>query len=255
MDPGVLVVLALVSFVGGVVVTAVGPGGIFVLAALYVGTGLSAAQVAGTASATFVGGSALGALIYARSDDMDWSLAVAVGIGGVVGTRIGVALNALVSRRLFGILLGVLLAVTGLVIVCTERYGVEPTVHLDSNATRGLVGFAAIGLGVGVAGGLFGIGGAALVPPALVLVGVGLVPALAATQVAVVFISAATMASYFVQGAIVAPLVFVVGGSYLVGAVGGWRVAHRVDADRLTVVLGLTLLGLAPLLVVRALLM
>ena len=67
------------------------------------------------------------------------------------------------------------------------------------------------------------------------------------------FISAATMASYFVQGAIVAPLVFVVGGSYLVGAVGGWRVTHRVDADRLTVVLGLTLLGLAPLLVVRAL--
>jgi uncharacterized membrane protein YfcA len=253
MDPGVLVALALVSVVGGVVVTAVGPGGIFVLAALYVGTALSAAQVAGTASATFVGGSALGAVVYARSGDMDWSLAVAVGLGGVVGTRLGVVLNALVSRRLFGVLLGVLLGATGLVIVCTERYDIEPAVHLDSSDWNGLVGFVGIGLCVGVAGGLFGIGGAALVPPALVLVGVGLVTALAATQVAVVFISTATAVSYFAQGAIVSPLVFVVGGSYLVGVVGGWRVAHRVDSDRLTVVLGLTLLCLAPILVVRAL--
>lgn len=253
MDPGVLVVLALVSFVGGVVVTAVGPGGIFVLAALYVGTGLSAAQVAGTASATFVGGSALGAIVYVRSNDMDWSLAIAIGVGGAIGTRLGVALNALVSRRLFGVLLGVLLAITGLVIVCTERYGIEPTIHLGSDSTRGLAGFAVIGLAIGIAGGLFGIGGAALVPPALVLVGVPLVPSLAVTQVAVVFISAAATASYFAQGAIVIPLVFVVGGSYLVGVVGGWRVAHRVDASRLTVVLGLTLLGLAPVLVFRAL--
>lgn len=253
MDLGILLLLAVVSAVGGVVVTAVGPGGIFVLAALYVGTALTEAQVAGTASATFVGGSVLGAIVYARSDDMNWPLAVAIGVGGAVGTRVGVVLNALVSRRLFGILLGVLLAITGLVIVLTERYDIEPAIHLDANSVSGLAGFAAIGLAVGVAGGLFGIGGAALVPPALVLVGVSLVPALAATQVAVVFISAATAVSYFAQSAIVVPLVFVVGGSYLVGAVGGWRIAHRVSTDRLTVVLGLTLLGLAPVLMVRAL--
>jgi uncharacterized membrane protein YfcA len=248
-----LFVLAAVAFVGGVVVTSVGPGGIFVLAALYVGTSLSEAQVAGTASATFVGGALLGALVYARSGDMDWPLAVTVGLGGVIGTRLGVWLNALVSRRLFGVLLGLLLGLVGLVVLFYERRNVEPFVRFDSTTHAGLAGLGVIGLAVGTAGGLFGIGGAALVPPALVLVGVPLVPALAATQVVVAFISSAATVSYLARGTVVAPLVFVVGGSYLLGVVGGWRVAHRVDAARLTVVLGLTLLGLAPVLVFRAL--
>lgn len=253
MNIEILLLLSVIAFVGGVVVTSVGPGGIFVLAALYVGTALSAAQVAGTASATFVAGSILGAVVYARSDDMDWSLAVAVGIGGTVGTRLGVWLNALVSRQLFGILLGLLLAFVGVVIVLHERRDMEPAVRLDPTTVTGLVGFVGIGLGIGIAGGLFGIGGAALVAPALVLVDVPLLRALAVTQVAVVFISATAAVSYFLRGAIVVPLVFFVGGSYLVGVVGGWRIAHRVDTDRLTIILGITLLGLAPVLVYRSL--
>lgn len=253
MSIEILLLLSVVAFGGGVVVTSVGPGGIFVLAALYVGTSFSEAQIAGTASATFVAGSMLGAVVYARSDDMDWSLAVAVGTGGAVGTRVGVWLNTLVSRRLFGILLGILLALVGIVIVLHERRDIEPAIRLDPTNSTDLVGFVGIGLAIGVAGGLFGIGGAALVAPALVLVGVPLLPALAVTQVAVVFVSATATVSYFLRGAIVVPLVFFVGGSYLVGAVGGWRIAHRVDTDRLTVLLGMTLLGLAPVLVYRSL--
>jgi uncharacterized membrane protein YfcA len=255
MDFGLLVVLGTVAFTGGVAVTSVGPGGIFVVAALYGLTALPTAVVAGTSSVTFVGGSLLGALGYIRSGDMDWALALIIGTGGALGTRLGVFLNALVSRRAFGMSLGVLLGAVGLVILLREWGYLDrlPTLEVAPSSPIGIAVFGVIGLAIGTAGGLFGIGGAALVPPALVLVGVPMIAALAVTQIAVVFIAAAAAISYTVQGAIAIPLVFVVAGAYLLGAVGGWRLAKHVDPSRLVVVLGLMLIGLMPVLVYRSL--
>ncbi|PSP61715.1 sulfite exporter TauE/SafE family protein, partial [Halobacteriales archaeon QH_8_64_26] len=56
-----------------------------------------------------------------------------------------------------------------------------------------------------------------------------------------------------VQGAIAVPLVFVVAGAYLLGAVGGWRLAKHIGPSRLVVLLGAMLIGLMPALVYRSL--
>lgn len=255
MEATLLVVLGAIAFAGGVAVTSVGPGGVFVVAALYGLTALPTAVVAGTSSVTFVGGSLLGAAGYARSGDMDWALALVIGIGGALGTQLGVFLNSLVSRGAFGVLLGALLGAVGATIVLRERGHLDrlPTLDVGPSSPTGIALFGTIGLAIGTAGGLFGIGGAALVPPALVLVGVPMIAALAVTQIAVVFIAAAAAISYTLQGAIAVPLVFVVAGAYLLGAVGGWRLAKRVDPSRLVVVLGATLIGLMPVLVYRSL--
>ena len=255
MELGLLVVLGTVAFAGGVAVTSVGPGGIFVVAALYGLTALPTAVVAGTSSVTFVGGSLLGAAGYARSGDMDWALALIIGSGGALGTRVGVFLNSMVSRGAFGVLLGALLGAVGMTIVLRERGYLDrlPTLDVAPSSPAGIALFGTIGLTIGTAGGLFGIGGAALVPPALVLVGVPMIAALAVTQITVVFIAAAAAISYTVQGAIAVPLVFVVAGAYLLGAVGGWRLAKHVDPSRLVVLLGAMLIGLMPVLVYRSL--
>jgi|AntDeeMetagen134_2_1112570.scaffolds.fasta_scaffold01408_3 hypothetical protein len=115
-----------------------------------------------------------------------------------------------------------------------------------------MVLFGVIGLVIGIAGGLFGIGGAALIPPALVLVGIPMIGALAITQVGVVFIASASAVSYALQGAIAVPLVFVVAATYLTGALLGWRIAKHTDPNRLTTLLGLTLLALMPVLIYRS---
>jgi len=80
-----------------------------------------------------------------------------------------------------------------------------------------------------------------------------MIAALAVTQITVVFIAAAAAISYTVQGAIAIPLVFVVASAYLLGAVGGWRLAKHVDPSRLVVLLGAMLIGLMPALVYRSL--
>jgi uncharacterized membrane protein YfcA len=186
---------------------------------------------------------------------MDWVLALIIGSGGALGTRVGVFLNSMVSRGAFGVLLGALLGAVGMTIVLRERGYLDrlPTLDVAPSSPAGIALFGTIGLAIGTAGGLFGIGGAALVPPALVLVGVPMIAALAVTQIAVVFIAAAAAISYTVQGAIAVPLVFVVAGAYLLGAVGGWRLAKHVDPSRLVVLLGAMLIGLMPVLVYRSL--
>lgn len=251
--PPALVVptLVAVAFLGGVVVSSVGPGGIFLLTALYLFTSLSNVAIAGTASATFTGGAMLGSAVYARSGEMDWRLVAAVGIAASAGTRLGVSVNTGISRATFGLLLSALLAVTGLVVLYREYADLDPVVRPDADTARGLATLAAIGLGIGFFGGLLGIGGAALTVPALVLVGVPMLPALAATQAVVVFVSAFTTLNYLLVGAVVLPLAFYTGGAYLLGTLVGWRVALRIEAARLKAALGVVLVALAPLLYLR----
>ena len=254
-DARLLVVLGAIAFAGGVAVTSVGPGGIFVVAALYGLTALPTAVVAGTSSVTFVGGSVLGAIGYVRSGDMDWALALIIGIGGALGTRLGVPLDSVVSRQSFGLLLGVVLGAVGVTIVLRERgvLGRLPALDVAPTSTAGIAVFGVIGLATGTAGRLFGIGGAALVPPALVSAGVPIITVLAVTQIAVVFIASAAAVSYTLVGAIAVPLVFVVSVAYVVGALIGWRLAKHVDPSRLVGLLGSMLIALTLVLVYRSL--
>lgn len=249
--PGVtiLVVLAAIAFAGGVVVAAGGPGGIFLVTALYALTALSNTEVAGTSSATFAAGAAIGSVAYAHSGEVDWTMAVVVGLASALGTRAGVLSNAHLSRRLFGVILAALLAVVGATIVYREGRDLEPAVRLRADSRAELAAFAGIGIAIGFFGGLLGIGGAALSVPALVFVGVPMLVATAVTQVVVGFITLFTTANYLALGAVDVPVALLTGSAYVVGIGAGWRVAHRIDPSRLKVALGIVLLALAPVIV------
>ncbi len=80
----VVFALVLVSLAGGMRITAVGPGGVFVTAALYALLDIPPGTVAGTASATFVVTGLLGTATYLRSGELDDHVgASAAGIVGV----------------------------------------------------------------------------------------------------------------------------------------------------------------------------
>ena len=106
----ILLVLALLSFLGGIIVATIGPGGILIVTGLYLLTPLSAAEVAGTSSATFTVGAILGSLVYARSGEIDWTVAGVVSAAAAAGTWIGVQANAYLSRDLYGLILAAMLA-------------------------------------------------------------------------------------------------------------------------------------------------
>lgn len=246
----VVVALILIALAGGVGITAVGPGGVFVTAALYALLDIPPGTVAGTASATFVATGLLGTATYLYSGELgDRAGATAAGLlslGGIVGALVGVRLNAMVSEQLFGYLLGGFLALSGVLVWYRTRPNAGEQRRLDTSTLPGRVAVVVIGFAVGVPGGLLGVGGPVIAVPLLVAAGVPMLFAVALAQVQSVFLAAGATAGYVAQGAISWPLVVLVGVPELVGVVAGWHFARRVDPRRLKRGLAVLLVVLGP---------
>ncbi|MEM4781686.1 MAG: sulfite exporter TauE/SafE family protein [Halalkalicoccus sp.] len=255
MSPELAAALALIALFAGVGITAIGPGGVFVTIALFALSPLSTAEVAGTASATFVATGLLGSLVYLQSGEFAQGhareLAIVLSATSIAGALAGSQLNLVLPERVFGTLLSLFVATIGAVIVYRERVGLRPANELNSVPARQrrlLVG--SIGLGIGILGGLLGVGGPVVAVPILVVLGVPMLIAVAVAQVQSVFISGFATVGYTLAGAVSIPVALLVGIPQLIGVVAGWKVAHLVDPGRLRVALGIVLVAVAPLLLV-----
>lgn len=248
-----LLLLAAISLLAGIGITAIGPGGIFLTIALYALTPLAPSEVAGTASVTFIATGVLGTVIYARSgqlrDPGNRRMAWLLSGTSVAGALAGAGANPWLSPHLFGLLLGIASAVVGASIIRQTWRGLSPRMQLDPVSRSGRAGVVVLGFGIGFVGGLLGLGGPVMAVPALVLLGTPMLTALAVAQLQSIFVAAFATVGFALQGAVLWPLALSIGLPQLLGALLGWRVAHRVPAARLKLVLGVALLMLGPYLI------
>lgn len=246
----VVVALILISFAGGMGITAVGPGGVFVTAALYALLDVPPGTVAGTASATFVATGLLGTVTYLRSGELgDREGTISAGLlslGGIVGALVGVRVNTVVSEQLFGYLLGGFLTFSGLLVWYRTRATTGERRTLDTATWSGRATVTVIGFAVGVPGGLLGVGGPVIAVPLLVVAGVPMLFAVAVAQVQSVFLAAGATAGYVAQGVVSWPLAVLVGVPELVGVVAGWYFAHHINPLQLKRGLAVLLAVLGP---------
>ena len=244
-------ILVAVALVGGIAITLIGPGGIFVTVALHA-LGYPAAVVAGTASAAFIGTGIVGSAAYWRSGELRASTvrrdALALSLASVAGALAGAALNAFLDRATFGVLLGLFVGGTALLVLRRGRRVEAPEPGLEAPGP-GLAVMVALGLFVGVPGGALGVGGPVLAVPLLVLVGVPMLTAVGMAQAQSVAIAAFATAGYVARGSVDWGLALLIGVPLVVGTVVGWRLAQRVDAGRLTTLLGAVLLAVGVYLV------
>lgn len=247
-----VLLFAVVGFLAGVGITAIGPGGVFITIALAL-TAASPAVVAGTAGATNIAAGLLGTAAYVQSGELRTDegvrMAVALSIPGVIGALVGKRINALVSAPQFAFLLGAFVVAAGLLTWYRERYGTG-TEFVDVTTRTGMLAVCVVGFAVGVPGGLLGVGGPVLAVPLLVVLGVPLLPAVAAAQVQSIFIAGPATAAYLLDGAVSVPLVAVITVPELVGIIVGWRIARRVEPKTLKIALGGVLVVLGAYLMV-----
>jgi uncharacterized protein len=249
LSAGTLILLALFGFAGGVGTTALGPGGVLVTIGLFLLSGLPPAAVSGTAITTNLGAAILGTGAFARSGQLRGAdtrrMAAVLMAAAVVGTPVGVLVNAQVSGGAFGILLGVCVGAIGVLLYLRDR-------NRNSHANRGrgpaATGVPAarivapIGFAVATVSGLFGLGGQLLSVPLLISIGAAMLPSLGAAQAQSIVIAGVGTIGYALRGAIAWPLVPVVGLPLLAGALVGWRITQSVPTDRLRSLLALALI-------------
>ena len=245
MSLPVLVLLGLFGLVGGIGITALGPGGVLPTIGLFALTDLSPAEVAGTAIVTHIATGALATAAYTRSGQLrepeTQRTALILAGTAVLGTPLGVLVNTVVSKRVFGLVLGVLVAVVAALVWYRERHQPAAT---SAHPPAPLV--AGIGLAVSAASGIVGVGGPMLTVPLLIALGIPALESLASAQAQSIVIASVGTLGYLAHGAINWPVAALVGIPELVGVLLGWRIAHALPTRTLKYALVVTLFALAP---------
>lgn len=249
VDTWQAILLAVISLIGGIGITTIGPGGILVTIALFLLTDLSPAEVAGTAIVTHIGTGIVGSLSYLRSGQLrephTRQLAVVLGTTALIGTPVGALLNSRMSGVVFGVLLALMVMLVGLTVLVRERrHGHRAPGDQPRFQTRGSQGL--LGGTIALVSGIFGIGGPMLSVPVLVIGGTPILQALAAAQAQSIVVAATGAAAYLSQGAISWPLVLLTGIPQLIGVWLGWRIARALPTRPLTYALAATLIALGP---------
>jgi uncharacterized membrane protein YfcA len=163
---------ALVGLAGGFLSGLFGVGGGIIMVPLLIWlTKMDQRRASATSLAAIVPASLAGAVGYLAGGEVDWWSALFVAIGGIVGSYIGARLLRripLVWLRWGFIALLVIIAVR-LLLVEPDRAG--GTLELTPWTAVALV---ALGLFIGIASGLFGVGGGIIMVPAFIgLFGMG----------------------------------------------------------------------------------
>lgn len=249
---GKSVLLALFGLVGGVGITALGPGGVLITIGLFALSGLSPAGIAGTAIAPNLTSGLLGSAVFVRSGQLrrpaTRRLAAVLVVCAVVATPLGVLANSHISGPLFGTLLGVCVVIVGALLYLRVR----STPAATDEAPPRLPPVIALGAIAAAVSGLFGLGGPLLSVPLLVAVGTPMLTALAAAQVQSIVIAGAGTVGYALRGDVSWALAALVGLPALAGVLAGGRVAHALPADRLSRALAATLVLVGAYLIVRS---
>lgn len=242
----IVVLLIIVAFLSGVGCTSIGVGGIFATISLLLFTDLSPGEIAGTAHVVFIAISVIGILTYLNSGElMDKdavSLAIPLGVTGMVGSASGAYLNSMLSSSGFSILLASVVFLTGMLILYDRWGGFSVMIDVDHKTIAGLFIYTITGTVIGILSGIVGVGGPVILVPVLILFGVPILLAVALAQVQALFISTTAGSVYIFGGQLSITYSIMIGLPLVFGAIVGWYISHKVDPKYLELILSLILL-------------
>lgn len=162
--PGLIQLLS-VGAAAGLLSGILGVGGGIILVPLMVGLlGFDQHRAHASSLAAIVLIAISGALRFAVAGEVVWSVGLALGVGGVVGSTVGAHLMNRLSPTALRILFGLIMVVAGVRMIL----GGDPGLGTEPDALTGALIGVGIGLVAGVASGVAGIGGGVIMVPAMV---------------------------------------------------------------------------------------
>ena len=226
-----LFLLALTSLVVGVMIGALGVGGILLIPAIAAFAGLDIHTAMGTALFTFIFTGIIGTLLYHRLGSVDWRLALPICLGAVAFAWLGALANAHADAS--GLKLGLALVIlfAGLHIVKPVGRTRPGARGSDTPGSRTLL--MCIGSGVGFGSGLTGVGGPILSIPIMVAIGFDPLASVAAGQVLQIAAAASGAVGNLAYGRVDFGLAAWVTLLELVGVWAGVRLSHSLPRERL----------------------
>ena len=211
----------------GLVLGLIGGGGsILAVPLLVYAVGVQSPHVAiGTAAFAVAVNAAAGLGLHARRTRVRWPCAVVFSVAGVGGALAGAAFGKAVDGQKLLALFGLVMVLVGALMLRPKPLATQPSPWLSRETARQLLPrLAALGAGVGLMSGFFGIGGGFLIVPGLMLAaGMDLREATGASLIAVLAFGLSSAASYAWSGFVDWPIAALLIAGGAVGAVAGTR--------------------------------
>jgi len=245
-----MIALCVTALVAGVLIGAVGIGGILLIPALNLMTTLSLQTSMATALSTFIFTGIVGTLLFQRRGSIDWSLTAPLCAGGAIFGFVGAWSSSLLDPRLLMQMLAAVILFAGAYTLLSRetRRGVVST---DRTFARGALLFG-IGAVTGLGSGLTGVGGPALSVPIMVLFGFPTLSAIGAGQVIQIVAALSGTVGHLAQGNVDVPLAAALTVFEVIGVWFGVLIAHTVDVRHLRNVVGVLCIAVGIGLVVRS---
>jgi len=239
-------VLAGASLIG-ISIGLVGIGGIFLIP-LLVWSGLSLESSIGTSLLTFTIVGIIATIAYAMHGAIDWRAALLTSGGSLLSGAFGAKLSTMLPDRIVTACFAAFLLLTGLFALFGRKF--------TRTASRPLTVTTLVLCGVvaGIGSGLTGVGGAAVLIPLLLLLGVSPAIAVAISQPNSIFASASGAAGHIVFGHVDFHLAAYLAVFCGVGVVVGAIIYRRVSAEHLRMLVGIVVLCLGVWLIGKLLL-
>jgi uncharacterized protein len=221
----------------GVLIGAVGIGGILLSPILAFVGGWDLHLAIGTSVWSFVFTGLAATLLYARHGSIDWRLVRWLVVGVVPASVLGALANAALSSTLLTIILALACMGTGMVALA------RPPRVARELSTLGAPALVLIGVLVGFGSALSGAGGAAVLMPILLALRTPALVAIGASQAIQLPVAGFATLGYAPAGRVDFLMGGVLGIAEVVGVVLGTWVAHAVSPQRLRRLTAVAVIG------------
>jgi uncharacterized membrane protein YfcA len=237
-------VLVLFAGVVGVLIGMVGVGGVLLPPALIAAGGMSVNAATATSTWAFLFTGVVGTVAYAWRGVIPWRMLLHLAVGIVPAAFLGARANAVLPAAV------VLLAMA----VLTLFVGIHQLLHKESpgrGRELGIAHLVALGAVVGFGSALTGTGGPVMLVPALLVLGVVPLKAVAVSQAAQLPLVASGSIGYLQAGLTDISLGTLLGIVAASGTITGALIATRLSPQRLRQVVALACIAAGAFLLVR----
>ena len=223
------VTLLVICFIVGVLIGAVGIGGVLLVPALSFVADIAVHEAIPACMLAFLATGIAGVLIYARHGSIDWGRVLWLCLGATPAAFVGAILLPLIPAT------AVMLLITGLMIFA----GIDALVksYRQPMATAAAVVSPAKLVGIGCITGfgsaISGTGGPLILVPLAIYFGLPVLTAIGLSQAIQIPIAIFASAGNWLQGSLNFALAGTIAAALVVGTLGGAMAIHRVAAEPL----------------------
>jgi uncharacterized membrane protein YfcA len=216
------------ALVVGMLIGAVGIGGVLLIPALTAFAGLGIHEAMATALFTFVFTGITGTIMFQRRGSIDWRISIPVCAGAVLFAFLGAWMNSLTGPGALSVILASIIIFAGIYTLVTWRGLRHPAFHHRPRAQCALL--TAVGATSGFGSGLTGVGGPALSVPLMVLFGFPALSSIGTSQVIQIIAAVSGSLGNLQFGTINFRIAAIVTVLEIIGVFAGARIVHAVNA-------------------------